>query len=82
MDYTIFEHCTLIALATLLLWYQGEAAKNQRPHVRLEEPGMLRYNEKSNDALGIKGYEKYQCHLYTLGMYSLVSVIRVGIGIV
>ena len=44
--------------------------KNPRPHVRFVEPGMSRCNEKSNDALGIKGYEKYRCDLYALGMYS------------
>lgn len=58
----------------MLTWFnlphgclQSKKVKNPRPHVRFVEPGMSQSHEKSNDALGIKGYEKYRCDLYALG---------------
>ncbi len=39
-----------------------------RPHLRVIEPNMEYYDEVSNDALSIRGFQEYRCNDYHLGM--------------
>ncbi|CAH1788445.1 unnamed protein product [Owenia fusiformis] len=47
---------------------QGEAGKYaaSRPHLRIIEPHMDYYDELSNDALSIRGFQEYRCNDYHL----------------
>ena len=40
---------------------------SNRPHLRILEPNMDYYDEVSNDALSIRGFQEYRCNDYHLG---------------
>ena len=40
---------------------------SQRPNLRILEAHMDYYEELSNDALSIRGYQEYRCNDYHLG---------------
>ena len=54
----------------------------KRPHLQIIDPGMNKYEEVSNDALSIRGFEEYRISDYHLGrcsddlqpMYSVLIV--------
>ena len=54
---------------------QGGKATAVRPHLRIIDPNMDFYDEISNDALSIRGFQGYRCNDYHLGNYhhSLVA---------
>ncbi len=46
---------------------QGGKTTADRPHLRVIEPSMDYYDEISNDALSIRGFQEYRCNDYHLG---------------
>ncbi len=46
---------------------QGSRVVAIRPHLRILEPSATSYDEVSNDALSIRGFQGYRCNDYHLG---------------
>ena len=52
-----------------MLSLKGGKLTADRPNLRIVEPHLEYYEELSNDALSIRGYEQYRINDYHLGMY-------------
>ena len=45
-----------------------------RPNLRIIDPNMDVYDEVSNDALSIRGFQEYRCNDYHLGMSDVYAL--------
>ena len=52
---------------------QGGKTIAGRPQLRIIEPHMHYYDELSNDALSIRGFQGYRCNDYHLGQCYIIS---------
>ena len=51
----------------IFMFLQGGKLMANRPHLRIIDPKMDYYDEVSNDALSIRGFQEYRCNDYHLG---------------
>ncbi len=55
---------------------QGGKLISNRPHLRLLDPNFDYYDEVSNDALSIRGFQEYRCNDYHLGANRMLCFLR------
>lgn len=66
-DLQIFEYRWSVNLCV----GQGSRSTAVRPYLRVIDPNMDFYDEISNDALSIRGFQGYRCNDYHLGEWDL-----------